>query len=161
MEMREAFYRVFTDDPVNWVKWAVVFAILIGGYVIAIPLYGKVSYRLSWARKRDIARERGHVIRATLMKKHCSGDLAHYDWNAVYRYTAENGEEKKYRAFFKHPTTPPRILNLYYVDSPKRLFSYEEYHYENHKGIILLPLILLPWILALAAMWILQIPLQG
>ena len=56
MELREAFYRTFTDDPVNWIKWIAVLAILVLGYVIAIPIYGKVSYRLSWERKRDIAK---------------------------------------------------------------------------------------------------------
>ena len=65
--MKEEFYRVFTDDPVNWVKWAVVFAVLILGYVVAIPLYRKVSYRLSWERKRDIARSRNHVLKAKLV----------------------------------------------------------------------------------------------
>ena len=40
--LKEAFYRTFTDDPVNWIKWGVVLVILVVGYVIAIPLYGKV-----------------------------------------------------------------------------------------------------------------------
>lgn len=41
MEIKEAFYDLFTDNPVNWVKWGVVFLILILGYVVAIPLYKK------------------------------------------------------------------------------------------------------------------------
>ena len=53
MSIREALVGVFTDDPVNWAKWAVVFAILIGGYFIAIPLYKKVSHSVSLERKRD------------------------------------------------------------------------------------------------------------
>ena len=57
MSIKEALIGVFSDDPINWLKWGIVFAILIGGYIIAIPLYGKVSSRLSWERKRDIARK--------------------------------------------------------------------------------------------------------
>lgn len=68
MSIKEALIGVFSDDPINWLKWGIVFAILIGGYIIAIPLYGKVSSRLSWERKRDIARSRDHVIKAALVK---------------------------------------------------------------------------------------------
>ena len=50
--LKEAFYRTFTDDPVNWIKCGVVLVILVVGYVIAIPLYGKVRYRIGWERKR-------------------------------------------------------------------------------------------------------------
>lgn len=159
MELKNAFYATFTDDPVNWIKWGVVFAILIVGYIIAIPLYKKVSYRLSWERKRDIARTRNHIIQADIVKQRPSGHVGGYDWHATYRYFIE-GEEHKYRAFFKHPGTPPRILYLYYIDNPKRVFSYDEYHWESHKGIILLPIILLPWILAIAAIFLLRIPIS-
>ena len=31
MSIREALIHMFTDDPVNWLKWALVFAVLIGG----------------------------------------------------------------------------------------------------------------------------------
>ena len=37
-DMKEAFYRTFTDDPVNWIKWGVVLVVLVLGYVLAIPL---------------------------------------------------------------------------------------------------------------------------
>lgn len=39
MSIKEALIGVFSDDPINWLKWGIVFAILIGGYIIAIPLY--------------------------------------------------------------------------------------------------------------------------
>lgn len=41
VSITEALTGVFSDDPINWIKWGIVFAILIGGYIIAIPLYGK------------------------------------------------------------------------------------------------------------------------
>ena len=64
-------------------------------------------------------------------------------------------------AYFKHPSTPPLYLYLYYVDDPDKLFSCEEYHYENHKGLLLLPVIFLPWILAGIALVLLGVDLSG
>ena len=130
MSIKEALIGVFSDDPINWLKWGIVFAILIGGYIIAIPLYGKVSSRLSWERKRDIARSRDHVIKAALVKKHPKGEVGKYDWSATYHYELQ-GEEREYHAYFKEPTRPPVYLYLYYLDNPRKLFSVEEYHYEN------------------------------
>lgn len=160
MDTREAFYDLFGDDPVNWMKWVVVFAVLILGYVIALPLYKKVEYRLSWDRKRDLARERDHVIEAVLEKKYPSGEPGNYDWHAAYRYTV-GGKQKKYNAFFKHPQTPPLRIFLYYLNNPGRVFSYEEYHYENHKAVLLLPVMLLPWILAILTFVVLGIEIPG
>ena len=49
MRIQEALVTMFTSDPVNWLKWAVVFAVLIGGYAVAVPLYRKVSRGVSWS----------------------------------------------------------------------------------------------------------------
>ena len=160
MGIKEALISLFTDDPLNWIKWGVVFAVLIAGYVIAIALYKKISYHLSWERKRDIAKSRGHIIKATLTNKHPSGEVAHYNWHAVYHYTLQ-GEARHYTAYFKHPATPPLFLYLYYIDNPNKLFSCDEYHYENHKGLILFPVIFLPLILAVGAMFLLGVELPG
>ena len=56
LSIQEALTMMFTDNPINWIKWAVVFAILIGGYAIAVPLYKKASHGVTWERKRDIAK---------------------------------------------------------------------------------------------------------
>ena len=77
------------------------------------------------------------------------------------RYNTINGEERQYTAYFKHPSTPPLYLYLYYVNDPDKLFSCEEYHYKNHKGILLLPVIFLPWILAGVALVLLGVDLPG
>ena len=114
MSIREALIHMFTDDPVNWLKWALVFAVLIGGYFVAIPLYGRLSHGMSWERKRDIARSRNHIIKASIVKKWPSGDVGHYNWHATYRYALQ-GEERSYTAYFKHPSTPPLYLYLYYI----------------------------------------------
>ena len=119
------------------VKWAVVFAILIVGYAVAVPLYKKVSRGMSWKRKRAIAKSRDYVIRAVLADKHPTGEVSRYNWRAAYHYTID-GEKRQYTAYFKHPSTPPLYLYLYYVNDPDKLFSCEEYHYKNHKGIFLL-----------------------
>ena len=158
MNTKEAFVRLFTDDPINWIKWGLVFAILIGGYILAIPLYRKISYLLSIERKRDIAKSKNHIVKATLVKKHPSGDVGHYNWRATYRYTLQ-GEEQQYHAYFKDPTRPPITLYLYYLDDSHKLFSVNEYHYNNHQAILLIPIILLPWILAIIAIFLLNIPL--
>lgn len=100
MSIKEALIGVFSDDPINWLKWGIVFAILIGGYIIAIPLYGKVSSRLSWERKRDIARSRDHVIKAALVKKHPKGEVGKYDWSATYHYELQ-GEEREYETLME------------------------------------------------------------
>ena len=153
LSIQEALITMFTDDPVNWLKWAVVFAVLIGGYAVALPLYKKVSHGASWERKRDIAKSRDHVIKASLADKHPTGEVS--------RYNTINGEERQYTAYFKHPSTPPLYLYLYYVNDPDKLFSCEEYHYKNHKGIFLLPVIFLPWILAGVALVLLGVDLPG
>ena len=94
MSIQEALITMFTDDPINWLKWAVVFAVLIGGYAIAVPLYKKASHGMSWERKRDIAKSRDHVIKASLVDKHPSGEVSRHNWRAVYRYTID-GEERQ------------------------------------------------------------------
>ena len=48
-------------------------------------------------------------------------------------------------------------LYLYYLNNPNKLFSYDEYHWENHKAVVLLPVMLLPWIMAIAAVFLLKI----
>lgn len=157
--MKEAFYRVFTADPVNWLKWGIVFAVLIGSYIFTIPLYRKLHNRLGRERKRDIARSRGHIVEAKLISKYPTGAPTQYDWYGKYSYTLD-GVEKRYTAYFTHPQSPPRVLYLYYLNDPKKLFSFDEYHWDNHKAVILAPVMLLPWMLAVMTVIILQIPIS-
>ena len=160
MNVKEAFYELFTDNPVNWIKWGIVFLLLIFGYVAAVHLYKKVYYRLSWDRKRDIARRRNHTVEAVLLEKRPTGEVANYNWHAVYQYSI-NGTQKLYKAYFKAPQTPPLKLHLYYIKNPNKMFSYDEYHYENHKALLLFPVIIFPWILAVLAIFVLKIEIPG
>lgn len=110
MSIKEALIGVFSDDPINWLKWGIVFAILIGGYIIAIPLYGKVSSRLSWERKRDIARSRDHVIKAALVKKHPKGEVGKYDWSATYHYELQGYRVKSENITPTSKNQPDRLF---------------------------------------------------
>ena len=161
VSLREILTQVFTDDPINWVKWLLVFAVLVGGYWLMIPIYAKVTYALSWDRKRDMAAARGHVIPATMQS--CWRDRnaeRGYDYHASYTYMLE-GKVKTYQALFLHGGYPPRQMDLYYLRTPRRLFTPLEYHYENHKGLLLLPIVFGPWLLAAGAAWLLRIPGVG
>lgn len=59
LSIQEALITMFTDDPINWLKWAVVFAVLIGGYAIAVPLYKKASHGMSWGAETGHRKEQG------------------------------------------------------------------------------------------------------
>ena len=89
LSIQEALVTMFTDDPVNWLKWAVVFAILIGGYAVAVPLYKKVFHGVSWERKRDIAKSKDHVIKAALADKHPTGGHGRKFCVSNFRQTQE------------------------------------------------------------------------
>ena len=161
ISLREVLIQAFTDDPVNWGKWLLVFAVLIGGYRLMIPLYAKVTYALSWEKKRDLAVAQGHVIPATMKSFRWDRNKeGGYDYHARYTYVL-GGETKTYRALFLHGGYPPKQMDLYYLRSPRRLFTPLEYHYENHKGLILLPIVFGPWLLAAGAAWLLRIPGVG
>lgn len=160
MSIQEALVSMFTDDPRNWVKWGIVFAILIGGYVIAIPLYNKITAGLSWERKRDIAKSKDHIIKASLVNKHPSGEVSRYNC-ALPTVTPSREKSGSIPPISSTRATPPLYLYLYYIDHPDKLFSCEEYHYENHKSLILFPVIFLPWILAGIALVLLRVDLSG
>lgn len=157
-EILESMTAVFGTDPINWLKWSVVFGVLILGYIMAFPVYKKVHYAISWDKKRDIAQSRGHTIRATLV----SGNVILRDnrkdsrCRGRYTYTID-GRERFYNAIFSNTKHPPRLLDLYYVDKPKKVFSCQEYHWDNHKALILAPVMLSPWILAIITMLALKI----
>ena len=161
--LTDALRHMFTDDPVNWLKFALVFATLIAGYIIIFPIYKKVDYYISRERKRDIALGRGHVIDARLVKYYQDYDESGTGWrdwytHATYEYVME-GQTKKYRAIFHHGGDPDPILHLYWINDPRRVFAVDDWHYENHKAIFLIPLVLFPWLAAALVMYALQLHL--
>ena len=156
--MQETITALLTDDSTSWIKTAVLLAILIVGYVISIRLYKKVNYRLGRYRKRDIAKSRNHIIKASLVDQHRHKRVDEIfsperwfgfseRWSGFYVYTF-NGEQRRYKAYFGQ-SRPPKYLILYYIDNPEKVFSCEEHRlYEHLSTIVFLFFIILPWILA-------------
>ena len=98
-EVRGPLLEMFTDDPVNWVKWAVVFTVLVVGYVLAFKIYSKIEYHLSVQKKADLARAKGHVIEnAELINVRKKGTYQERkekhktNYSATYRYTLDGKE---------------------------------------------------------------------
>ena len=151
--MQETITALLTDDSTSWIRTAGRFAILIVGYVISIWLYKKVNYRLGRYRKRDIAKSRNHIIKATLVdiRRHSRlDDIENHRrtrWSGFYVYTF-NGEQRQYEAYFDE-SRPPKNLTLYYIDDPEKVFSCEEHRlYETFGTVVFLFFVILPWILA-------------
>lgn len=156
------FTETFTDDPVNWVKWAVVLIVFIAGFFIAFKVEKLLAPILeSRERKKQIALERGNVIEAKLLKSSRRNyrEAGADEWSGKYEYTV-GGKTKTYYATFYH-ITPPHVLRLYYVNNPKKLFSMEEYHYELGKGLLLFPIRFLPFILGGLTMFLLGAEMGG
>lgn len=154
--------KMFTDDPVNWVKWAVVFTVLIGFFILAFKIYSKIEYRLSIQKKADDARAKGHVIpgakRISVHEKRSRSERNGEEttYSGTYKYMLD-GKEKEYRAFFD-TNYPPKEIDLYYKNSPRKLFSVEEYYWRAHIGILYLSLIFMPFVLAGFTAMALDIP---
>ncbi len=157
-EFKTDLTEFYTDDPINWIKWIAVYAVLILAYIWWIPRYNKISYRFSWERKRDIAISRNHVIQSTLVDSFRSGKDSNKMWHAKYLYVID-GEERIHRCMFNFPSVPSRTATLYYVDNPKKIFCYGEYHWEIPKGFVLVFLMFVPWYLAMVTILVLGIPL--
>jgi len=152
-DVRGPLLEMFTDDPVNWVKWAVVFTVLVVGYVLAFKIYSKIEYHLSVQKKADLARAKGHVIEnAELINVRKKGTYQERkekhktNYSATYRYTLD-GKEKEYHAYFAN-NYPPKTINLYYKNSPRKLFSVEEYYWQAPVGVLYLALFFMPFVLA-------------
>ena len=121
---------MFTDDPVNWLKWAVVFAILIGGYAVAVPLYKKVSHGVSWERKRDIAKSRDHIIKASLVDKHPSGEVSQLAATSATRSTGRAAVYCPFQAPGDAAPVPDSIMSMILTSS----CFLQEYHLKTTRG---------------------------
>lgn len=53
---------IFTNDPINWIKWAVVFVVFIGAFIASIKIIKKTGYDLKSKNKVNKIREKGHVF---------------------------------------------------------------------------------------------------
>lgn len=138
--LKEAWIKLFGDNPVSWLKWLVVFATLVlSFYIIVYKIFGKIEYKTNIKRKVEIAQAKGNVLKGTLIKTRISHqkDSSKRTFWGVYEYEV-NGIKYKYSTFFPDDIQPPRIINLYYIKSPKKVFCYEEYEYKPYLGILYL-----------------------
>lgn len=146
-EVGQGLEKLFTNNPINWLKWGIVFAVLVGGYVLIFKCkwFDRILYK--WEHRKKAALSKNHVIQAKLVSKYPYGEAPQYDWHATYSYTLD-GKEKTYRAIFNYPSDAPDTLELYYTNNPKRLFSVEEYHWSGISGIFVGLILFLPFVLA-------------
>lgn len=148
----------FTNDPVNWLKWAVVFAVLIGTFIISGKIINKIGYVLQEQKKVDEAKARGHVIKATRVDSWSEYESSDTRYEAggkkrhgSYEYEID-GEVRKYNGYFKH-RLPPKTITLYYIDDPKKVFCVEDYHWKPLGCLVYMFFILVPFVLATLAAW--------
>ena len=156
--------EVFTNDPINWLKWVVVFAVLVGSFIISMKIIRKMSYALQGQKKTDAAKKKGYVIpdaRLVESRKKYEGMEKRYKAGQHYYGTYEyelDGKVYRYHTYFKHKI-PPKTLTLYYKNNPQKPFCMEEYTWNPSGGILYLFFILMPFLLAALTAIVLGIPL--
>ncbi len=149
----ESLTQQFGSDPIIWGKWLLVFVAFVLTFVIRVKF--KIDDKLNPSKKLDgkvkKAIENKHIINATLIKDYVDRD--NDTCSGTYEYEID-GKKYKYRAMFTG-TYPRRILHLYYEDTPKKVFTNEEYHYNAIKGLPLVILNFSPFIVGAFMVWVL------
>lgn len=158
--IRDGLTRLFTDDPVNWVKWAIVFAVFIGSYVVLIRSKSVDRLYHKWERKRQKAERMGHVVEGRLVKFTRAGSDSGDSSSGAYEYEID-GVIREHRAIFDQYITPPQALRLYYINNPDRPFSTEEYHWDGFRGCLLVILNFTPFLIGAFMVWLLGIDISG
>lgn len=147
-DVKQALIRFFSDDPVNWAKWAVVWAVFVLSYVIIIKCKILVKIYRRGEHKREVAVGKNHIVHAKLKSAYPYGDEAPFDWRATY-ICELNGRTLKYRTKFH--CDPPKEIDLYYIDNSNKLYGMDETPGQNLCGIIALIVVFLPFALAVLA----------
>jgi len=151
--IKEGLTQTFSDDPIIWGKWLLVFIAFILTFVVRIKF--KIDDKFDPSRKLDEkvkkAIDNKHIINATLISRHV--DREHNTCSGKYEYEI-NGEKHKYSAMFTG-TYPRRILHLYYEDNPRKVFTNEEYHHYVLRGLPLVILNFSPFIVGAFMVWLL------
>ncbi len=144
--------EILANNPIDWIKWAVVFGVLIVAFVISAKIIKKLSYVLQGQKKVDEATAKGHVIKAYRVSSRSEYENfgkrheEHKKNFASYEYEID-GETKTYNGYFKYKI-PPKKITLYYIDNPKRVFCMDDYQWNPFGGMIYLIFILVPFLLA-------------
>lgn len=153
----EGLKELFSDDPIIWGKWLLVFATFILTFVIRIKF--KIDEKIDPYKKLDKkiqkAIKKGHVIRAKLIDYwYEEGENNSRTFHGTYEYE-NDGKKYKYSTFFGTDVRPPRTIDLYYDNSPKKLYAKEEYHYYVISGLPLVILNFSPFIVGALMVWLL------
>lgn len=158
MEMfKESFIQLFSNNPVIWMKWILVFLTMIISIIIRIKfkIDDKISPMYKLNKKVEKAREMNHVIEAKLIKKYIDfDDNNRRTYSGKYEYVVD-GNTYHYTAIFYQEQIPPRTLYLYYDKSPNKVFTNVEYHYYALKGLPLIILNFSPLLIGAFMVWIL------
>ena len=151
--IKEGLTQTFSDNPIIWGKWLLVFISFILTFVVRIKF--KIDDKFNPSRKLDEkvkkAIDNKHIINATLISSHV--DRENNTCSGKYEYEI-NGEKHKYSAMFTG-TYPRRILHLYYEDNPRKVFTNEEYHHYVLRGLPLVILNFSPFIVGAFMVWLL------
>lgn len=50
--LKEAWIKLFGDNPVSWLKWFIVFIVLgLSFYILVYKIFGKIEYKTNIKRK--------------------------------------------------------------------------------------------------------------
>lgn len=151
--IKEGLTQTFSDNPIIWGKWLLVFIAFILTFVVRIKF--KIDDKFDPSKKLDEkvkkAIDNKHIINATLISSHV--DRENNTCRGKYEYEI-NGEKHKYSAMFTG-TYPRRILHLYYEDNPRKVFTNEEYHHYVLRGLPLVILNFSPFIVGAFMVWLL------
>ena len=151
--LQEGLTQIFSDNPIIWGKWLLVFAVVILTIVVRVKF--KIDDKFDPSQKLDKkvkkAIDNNHIINATLISSYV--DREKNTCREKYEYEI-NGEKHTYSAMFTGIYTR-RILHLYYEDNRRKVFTNEEYHYYVFRGLPIIILNFSPFIVGALMVWIL------
>lgn len=155
--LKEEFIDLFGNNPISWLKWLLVFIVLgLSFYIIVYKIFGKIEYKTDKYRKIEKARAKGNVLKGTLIKTRYSrhNNSINRSFRGTYEYEI-NGQKYKYSTTFPDEIQPPKIINLYYINSHRKLFCLEEYEWKSILGILYIVAIFGSFLIAgLFAKWL-------
>lgn len=128
MTIRKAMSECFTDNPINWVKWGIVFAVLI----------------------------LGHVVEATLVR--CRWRWYDGKFHALYHYRlGEENKSYGLLSTYGRPPEIINLYYIHRPNRFS-IFAVEGEHWDkNFRGLPVIFVNLLPWFLAMLAAAILHV----
>lgn len=155
--IKDGLTQLFSNNPVIWGKWLLVFTSVILTFVIRLKF--RIDDKLDPFTKLDEkvkkAIENKHIINAKLVKRYIHFNQNHIrTYKGKYEYEID-GRKRNYTAIFYGEQQPPIILHLYYENTPTKVFTNEESHYYAITGLPLIILNFSPFIVGAFMVWIL------